>query len=268
MSTQRPTGNTAWGLIVWPILLVIIGVLLLLSNFLLLGSFAITDLWPLLLVLVGAQILVRGDLIPNSDSRTFGITRGSVEEGTLEVSSGEVDVSLRALPEDFQDRLVAGQFAPKARPQMEFTGNHAHLKMHRNQTPWLAFTDWEIGIARGMPWRISVSTFLGQVLVDASGLILNGALIATGISDIYVNMPAESFDTIAVQSTTGNIHITTPAGHKSRIHVSDKRFSTVHIDLTRYQKIDDTTYESLDSSAESAVVEVSIFNTFGDVYLA
>ena len=81
----------------WPLALAIVGVVLLLDNFLLLGDFNPTLLWPLLLVIAGAQILLQGDILPVRQAKTFGITRGSVEAGTLDISAGEIDVNVRAL---------------------------------------------------------------------------------------------------------------------------------------------------------------------------
>jgi len=76
--------------------LVIIGVVLLLNNYLLISGFNIASLWPLLLVIAGVVILLQGDLSDPSSTRTFGITRGTVESAALEVSAGEIDVHVRA----------------------------------------------------------------------------------------------------------------------------------------------------------------------------
>lgn len=267
MTAQRQTRGSR-GPILWPLVIMIIGVLLLLSNFLLLGSFNITGLLPLVLVGIGVWLLLRGDVVPSDDYRTFAITRGSVEEATLEISSGEIDVAIRAMQEDMPERLIAGQFAPGARPSLNFSGNHAFLKMRRYQTPWIAFADWELGLARQLPWQLAISASVGQVVVDASDLILNGALIATGTGDIFMSLPYESLDAIAIRSTFGNIQLTTPPGVNARIYVEPGRFFKVNADLARYEEIEPNVYLSRDADAEAALVEVSIRSTFGDAYLA
>lgn len=104
MGLSRRKTNRAGGLILWSLLLIVIGIVLLLDNFLLLGDFNAVALLPLVLVVIGAQILLRGDLAPNTDARRFGITRGSVEAATLEINSGEIDVDIRALSSDFRLR--------------------------------------------------------------------------------------------------------------------------------------------------------------------
>jgi len=91
-----------------PLAAVALGIALLLENFLLLGGFQISVLLPLVLAAAGAWLLIRGD-VGTRAARSFGITRGSVEAATLEISAGEVDVILARA--EREGRLVEGQFA-------------------------------------------------------------------------------------------------------------------------------------------------------------
>ncbi len=77
---------------------------------------------------------------------------------------------IRALQQE--GRLIAGQFASNTRPALRVVDTHTHLKMDRASTPWLSFADWEMGLARDLPWQILVSTSVGQVNLDLSNLIL------------------------------------------------------------------------------------------------
>ena len=103
-SQEKRVRSQSQGPVLWSLLLILLGVALLLDNFLLLGDFNALALTPLALVVIGAQILLRGDVVPNEEARTFGVTRGSVEAATLEISSGEIDVQIRALQRE--GRLV------------------------------------------------------------------------------------------------------------------------------------------------------------------
>ncbi|MBC7869431.1 MAG: hypothetical protein H7Y09_01220, partial [Chitinophagaceae bacterium] len=151
------------GVMVGALILVALGVVLLLNNFYFLGGFNVFALSPLLLLLVGAVILLRGDIL-NGGGRNFGITRGSVESASLEVSAGAIDVSLRALTRE--GRLIAGQYAEDSRPQLIVDDAHAFLRLDRAATPFFAFADWEINLARDLPWDVYVSTSLGQADLD------------------------------------------------------------------------------------------------------
>ncbi len=249
----------------WPLALAIVGVLLLLNNFLLLGSFDLSSLWPLALVVMGAAILVRGDLLPNGDARTFGITRGSVESATLEISAGEVDVQIRGLQQE--GRLIAGQFAFSSRPSMRVNDTHAFLKMDRATTPWLSFADWQMSIAHDLPWQILISSYLGQVNLDFLGLILQDAQVATGLGDIRVVCPAEALAPLYFKSTLGNIHIVTPMGYRTRITVQGGRLFRVHADGYRYEQPEANLYLSREADDDAPLVDLVVSGTFGDVYL-
>jgi hypothetical protein len=261
LRSKRSTGS-----LLWPLALVIAGIALLLHNFLLLGGFNLTALWPLLLVLAGATILLRGDLLPSDDARTFGITRGSVESATLEISAGEIDVQARALQRE--GRLIAGQFAADSRPELQVTDTHAVLRMDRAATPWLSFADWDLGLTPDLPWQLFVSTSLGQVRLDLSGLVLADATIATGIGDIRIQPPQEAFGPLYLRSALGDIHVTTPAGYNTRITVAGARMFHVHADEERYRQPQPGTFIALDAAANAQRVEIHISGTFGDAYLS
>jgi hypothetical protein len=248
----------------WPLLLTAVGIVLLLHNFLLLGDFKIVDLWPLLLVVAGAQILLRGDLVPSWEGRAFGITRGSVESATLEISSGEIDVELRGLQRE--GRLIAGQYASQSRPALRVVDSHAHLKMQRASTRWLSFADWQIGLARDLPWQILGTAYLGQFNVDLTDLIVHEALIATGIGDIRLVCPFEAFAPIRLRSALGNLHVITPPGGNTQITVSGWRMR-VRADENRYT-FQDGVYVSRNASEDAPLVEIYLEGTFGDAYLS
>jgi hypothetical protein len=249
----------------WPLALVIIGVALLLHNFLLLGDFDVTTLWPLLLVMAGVQILLQGDVAPNTDARSFGITRGSVELATLEMSSGEIDVTIRSLQQE--GRLIAGQYALASRPGMQVSDTHTHLKMDRAATPWLSFADWEMALARDLPWQMLISTSLGQVNVDASQLILQEAIVATGLGDVRVICPKETLGPVRLASTLGNIHVITPVGNRTQIANEGGRFFRVYADPNRYEQVEPNLFVSRDADDTAPLVEVTLRGTFGDAYL-
>lgn len=249
----------------WPLLVTVFGIILLLNNFLLLGDFNALSLWPLALVIIGAMILVRGDVLPSAEGRTFGITRGSVELATLEISAGEIDVQLRGLQQE--GRLIAGQYALASRPAMRVSDTHTHLVMSRSATPWFSLSNWELGLAKDLPWELFISTHLGQINLDLADVIVKNAVLASGIGDIRVIAPVEVLETIQIRSTLGNIHLITPVGHRTRITVQRGRFFGVHADENRYTQYEDQTFVALDPNEGTPLVEIFASGTFGDIYL-
>lgn len=263
------SAKSAKGPIILPLLLAITGVLLLLNNFLIVRDFNIINLLPLLLVVIGAQILLRGDFVPGVDSRTFGITRGIVEAAVLEISAGEIDVALQALQGGrSQERLIAGQYAAGARPELHVEGVQAHLKLDRARTPWVSFVDWELGLAQELPWQIYLSTSLGQVNADFSHLVIEKALVSTGQGEIRFTAPTESFEAILLKSALGSVHVVTPPGVRTRITVQRGRLFGVQADPARYTEEFPGLYLARDARDDAPVVDIVIQGSAGDAYLA
>lgn len=250
----------------WPLALAAVGVVLLLDNFLLLESAAPARLWPLLLVAAGAQILLRGDLLPTWHGKTFGVTRGSVEAATLEINAGPVDVQVRALQRE--GRLIAGQYASQSRPQMSVSGTRAYIRMDRGAVPGLSLTDWEMGLARDLPWQIFISTHLGQVNLDLSGIIVEEAVVGTGLGSIRLVCPQEALRPLRLRSALGEIHVITPHGCPAVIYTRPTRFFQVHADPYRYEETEPGVFVARDADSGQPPVEVYVRGTFGDAYLA
>lgn len=255
----------ARGPILLPLLAAALGVALLFENFLLLGGFRVSTLLPLVLVALGAWILIRGDLGTRA-ARTFGITRGSVQSATLEVSAGEVDVILSA--DAREGRLVEGQFSRSSRPSLDVEDTHAHLQFLRSRTPWLAFSDWQLRLAEDLPWEVLISTSLGQVNADLGGLVVQGATIATGIGDVRVVCPTEAFEPIKVRSGAGDIHVIVPEGQAARVYVTPSRLFRIRVNETRYTLIEAGVYQAIKADDESPRVDIYLRGTFGDAYLS
>lgn len=258
--------NKAQGPVVWPLLLTLIGVVLLLDNFLLLEPLDVTALWPLLLVVVGAVLLLRGDFVPDDAVRNFSITRGNVEAGALVVSAGEIDVRVGSLERD--DRLIAGQYAAGARPDMEVTDKQTELYFDRAATSWLNFADWELALARDLPWQVFVSTSIGDADVHLNEIISEGGVVATGLGDIRVTTPLETLTPLHLQSTAGSIYVMTPVGYQSRITVQKTNMFGVQMDERRYVEVEPGLYIALDADPQAPLVDIHVSGTFGDAYLA
>lgn len=269
MSQSQRSDSKSKSPIIWPLALVAIGVILLLNNFILLGDINIINLSPLILVVIGAWILLRGDIRPGDHAKSFGITRGSVESATLDIRSGEIDVQISMLPASNQERLIAFRSYPvQSRPDLKVDGVHTQLTMHRKQTPWFSYADWDMLIAQRLPWQFFITTHLGQVALDLAEGIVSDVKVGTGIGNIDVITPYECLDTIYLKSTLGTIHITTPYGYASQVIVQAGRFADVHVDDTRYTQYDDGTYEAMDAEEDAPIVQIVVSSSFGDIYLS
>ncbi len=257
--------------LILPLLLIGVGVFLLLRNFLLVQDFNILQYWPVLLVLAGAQLLLRGDIGLTWQGQTFGITRGNVQSASLEASTGELDVKVRALRRE--GRLIAGQFTGRSRPSLSVRGEHAHLIMQRGQTWPFSLADWEIGLAKDLPWSLLISTYLGEVDVDLRGLRVEQANLAAGIGDVRVVVsdlqPVDSDyqGELRACSTFGNVTLVIPPDVEAIVRIIDKPMARLQVDEARFLMLEPGVYATLHYEQSAAPLTAELTSTFGTVRL-
>jgi hypothetical protein len=250
----------------FPLTLVLVGGVILLNNFLLINA-DVVSLWPALLILIGLQVLWRGDLAPSWQAHTFGITRGSVESATLEISSAEIDVSVRAL--ERSGRLIAGQYTARSRPRLAVRNNHASLLMRRGNTWLFSFADWDLELAHDLPWAMLMSSHLGEFNVDLRGIQLTRAHIATGIGDIKLIAPDRQVGPLFVRSTFGDIHLAIPHGVPALILVNASPLCNVISDEDDF-KVDKTAkyFATRSYQRGQPALDITVGGTFGNVLLS
>ena len=256
--------------LVLPLLLVAIGFYLLLRNFLLVENIDLLQYWPVLLVLLGLQLLFRGDIGITWQSQTFGITRGSVQSAALETSSGEIDVKIRALRRE--GRLIAGQYAGRSRPSLNVHGDHARLSLQRGQTWPFSQADWEIGLAKDLPWSLLVSAHIGEIDADLRGLQVDQAHLASGIGDVRIvasDLPGEQTPgDIRACSTFGNVTLVIPPQVEAVVRVHQKPMSRLQIDEARFLMLEPGVYATLGYEQGGTPTRVELASTFGTVRLS
>jgi hypothetical protein len=251
--------------LILPILLVIVGGALLLRNFGLIENVDLLQYWPVLLVLVGLQLLLRSDIGVSWQTQTFGITRGTVEEASLEATSGELDVKIRALRRE--GRLIAGTYTARSRPDLDVRGEHARLIMQRGHTWPFSLADWEVGLAKDLPWTLLITSHLGELDIDLRGVEVHRADLATGIGDVKVVLSEGVADGVRARSTFGNVTLSVPTEAAAVIRVIAKPFSRVQIDETRFLMLEPGLYATLGYENREALVFAEVSSTFGMVRL-
>lgn len=248
----------------WPLLFVVVGILLLLNNFMLI-SLNVLEFWPIVLIFIGLQLLWRGDLAPSWQAQTFGITRGTVETGALEVSSGEIDVKLQALQRP--GRLITGQYTARSRPNLMVRNNRAFLSMRRGNTWLFSLADWEINLSKDLPWAVLVSTHLGQVDIDLRGLTINRAYVATGIGNVRLVCPQLSNGPVVTRSTFGDIRLGIPEHVPAIIRLKISPLCRVIRHSRQFLEQPDHAIVTDTYSPDAPALEVLVSSTFGNIHL-
>ncbi len=252
--------------IIIPALILVIGVGLLLVNFLIIDGVDLVRYWPALLVGVGLLVLLRGDLGLTWQAQTFGITRGNVQTAQLEASAGELDVKIQALQREA--RLIAGSYTARSRPVLGVRGTHARLTMQRGQTWLLSLADWEIGLAQDLPWSLLVSTHLGEIDADLTGVTLERAHFGTGLGNIHLVAPEFCREGMQARSAFGDITIQVPHDTEAVIRIQSGRLARLQVDETRYLMIEPGVYATLGYQAVTTPIPVILKTTFGTIKLS
>lgn len=248
-----------------PLLMVVIGGALLLRNFLLIEGVDLLKYWPVLLILVGLQLLFRSDIGFSWQAQTFGITRGVVQTATLEASSGELDVKIRALRRE--GRLIAGQYTGRSRPDLDVRGDHARLIMNRGQTWPFSQADWEIGLAKDLPWNLLISAHMGELDVDLRSLQINQADLATGIGDVRIVVSDTVTGGVRGHSTFGNVTVNVPQGVEAVVRVHSKPLARLQIDESRFLMLEPGLYATLGHEQGGMLAYAEVSSTCGTVRL-
>ena len=255
--------RTPW---LWPLLLIAMGVVLLLDNLLLI-DLDVASLWPVVFIALGLQLLVRGDIAPSWQAHTFGITRGSVQTGSVEIESGEVDVQLRALRKS--GRLIAGQYTARSRPNLTVRNNHARVRMQRGQTWWLSMADWDVGLAEDLPWEILASSYLGELEFDLRGLLVRRVALASGLASVTLTCPETATGPLYARSTLGNVRVTVPEGSRARITVKGGPFGRVRVNPARFGRIQAGVFATTppdDNPLDDVVdLDITVSTVFGSI---
>jgi hypothetical protein len=238
---------------------------LLLRNFRLLPEVDLTPYAPLLLVLLGVQLLLRGDLGISWAAQAFGITRGTVRAASLEAYSGELDIKLRALRRE--GRLIAGSYTARSRPDLAVRGETARLTMQRGRTWLFSIADWEVGLARDLPWNVLLSAFLGEIEVDLRGIPINRAELGSGFGDIRLVLPELVGQGVRAFSTFGNVTAAVPEGCAAIVRLRSKPFARVQVDERHFVRLADDLYATLNHAEAARPIYAEIGSTFGTLRL-
>lgn len=247
-----------------PLLLIVLGGVLLAQNFLLI-DLDLRVIVPALIVLAGLQLLFRGDVGLSWAQQSFGITRGTVRTAQLEASAGELDVRLSALRRE--GRLIAGQYTGRSRPELNIRGNQARLSLQRGAAWPFSQADWEIGLARDLPWEVAINAHLGEVEADFRDLILDAAHLLTGFGDIYATLGGDVKHGVRLRSTFGDVAVAVPEGVEAVIRVLPGALSRVQAAEDRYVILEPGVYATRLYESAVNLIHVEAGTTFGTVRL-
>lgn len=281
------------GAVVFPLLLVAIGIVLLLQT---LGVLTwdlwatLWKFWPVLLVLVGVSLVLRrasrwlmlvltvvllggsigvaiaihGPLVGGGAySGTFSEPLGSTEKARVEMDFSAGRLLVGALPAS-SDMLVEGQYqgaSREVRKTVRRIGSETTVTLSRD---WGAVTwprspkeEWNVRLAVGVPLDMDVDLGASEADLDLTDLKVVEFKLDAGAADIEVTFPRAAGETNAVVKVGATrLELIVPEGVAASITLKSG-LSSLDVDESRFPK-DGDKYQSADYSVASNRLTLSV----------
>lgn len=262
----------------WPLVLILIGVILLLSNLGLLPGSVWGYFWPLALLALGVSLLAgafRGaPQVPATSERQplEGASAGNVTirhgAGRLKVRAGG-DASA----------LFAGTFGGGVYKRVQRSGDLLDVTLRVPEQDWSRYAfpwnwstsshglDWDITLNPEIPLALAFEIGASQAELDLSGLRVTDLSIKTGASAAQITLPAQAGLTRAcIESGAASVDVHVPDSAAARIS-GRMGIGRLDVDPGRFQRRGDA-YESEGYADAQNRIELTVEGGVGTVTVA
>ena len=254
---ERPYRRRRGGSLVFPILLIIIGVLFLLDNLNVTSGIdwgAIWKLWPIILIAIGLEVIlgrrvsfgaiflvviivviggavlwwsvVVGDR--EGTTEYFAWPAEGVERAELELGIGVGELQLSG-QSDMGDLLIADlELAPRVQvsERVEVEGDVARgwISSDRDffSLPRIfgnKGSKWDLRLNTRVGWEMSIDSGVGDVKLDLSDLRVSVLKLDSGAGAVDLTLPRRGSVRATVDGGIGDMRITIPEEAQARLHV-------------------------------------------------
>lgn len=231
------------GSIFWGSIIVLLGVVLLIDQFV--PNFNTWRIfWPLVLILLGVWFLVGRRLVGGSSSlasEQIAVPLADIREARIRLhhGAGRLEVNSTAAP----GMLLSGSFSGGVEQNLERFGNAARLSLRARGDAFFAAwpfasmhegLQWNIGLSREVALQLELETGASETRLNLQDLRVSELTIKTGASSSTVTLPANAGQTrVVVQSGAASVDLFVPQGVAGRIRVQSG-LAGIHIDPVRF----------------------------------
>jgi len=254
------------GPVFWPILLIAVGVIFLLSNLGMLPfePWQLWRLWPLIIVVIGLDVLLeslwrRG----RPGGEPLSIDRDSLSEAEVIVEFGAG--TLRVGAGAAAGKLLEGEFSDGAEYQLR--QGQVRLYGSRDWNWWGGGgRHWDVRLTPDIPLRLRFQLGACQSTLDLGDLRVTDLALESGAADTRVRFPCAAGMTRAkVKSGAASVKLSVPEGVAARI-TATMALGSLDVDTRRFPRTGsgyaspdyDTAANKLDLSIESGVGAVTV----------
>jgi hypothetical protein len=260
------------GPVFWPILLIAVGVIFLLSNLGLLPFDAsqLWRLWPLILVVIGLDVLLqvswrRG----RPGGEPLSIDRDSLSEAEVIVEFGAG--TLRVGAGAAAGKLLEGEFSDGAEYQMRPGQVRLYGSRDWSRWGWWGWWGsrgryWDVRLTPDIPLRLRFQLGACQSNLDLGDLRVTDLALETGAADTRIQFPRAAGMTRAkIKTGAASVRLSVPDGVAARI-TATMAIGSLDVDTRRFLRSGagfaspdyDTAANKLDLSIESGVGSVTV----------
>ena len=261
-------GHRSWfAALAWPVGLLVIGVLLLLSTT---GNLGVGPMeligrwWPVVVIAWGAWLLLAA-LLPTRrlgsdtlelplDGAASADVKVSFGGGQLTVEAGRPGILLSGTFEGFPAKYrIRGPGSVHVEPEGEV------VLPWSNPTP-----SWRIGLPTDVPVALQVDSGANRTTLDLSDVMVTRLRINTGASETRVRLPRAAGEThVRADSGASSITLEVPPGVAARVR-GRMALGSTQVDEARFPRSGDG-WESPDYAAAANRVEIEIQGGVGAV---
>ncbi len=225
------------GPILFPLVLIGLGVLLLLGN---LGYIRfdfwqfVSTWWPLLLIVLGLDVLIGSLRTRRVKPRLFALELGTAAQADVAINYGGGDLLIgKAAPGKIVDGTYEGEVRYEAKPD-----GRVWLKLEPlNWWMWGPRGNrWTIGLTDAVPLKLSLDGGAANANVDLSELRLSDLSLKTGASSTTIQLPRAAGQTrVHVNAGAASVKLIVPPGAGARIH-GNMAIGSSDIDQRRFPR--------------------------------
>lgn len=260
-------GNLFWGVI-----LVLVGALLLLGNFLDVSVWSL--IWPLFLVALGLWILwgiVTGPRSVEAEEVAIPLDGATQAHVRIRHGAGRLHVDASAGPGE----LAAGTFSGGLDRQVKRDGDTLDVEMRvpaggfpRFAMPWRwgpgGALDWSFGLNGEISLSLDLETGASDTRLDLTDLRVTDLRLQTGASATDLTLPANAAHTRAeIRAGAASVTVRVPSGVAARIRVGGG-LAGITVDKNRFPRTGDV-YQSVDYDTAPSKVDVDIETGVGSI---
>lgn len=204
-------------------------------------------LWGAALGVIGLVWLVGPRPVFDFAVAAAGGAEPATDRADLTVACGASDltVSTRAAngAGEMSGVVVAGYSALVAGPEVSHNDGQTRIRLERNWMHLLNYSDWAVGLAVELPWRITLESGLGNIDADLGALEISQFSVVTDMGDVRALAPT-SGGRMHIATAMGDIAVRVPPDLLVDIRLETGAGSQLTIDSERFVAVTKKRWQS------------------------